>query len=124
MAKLLTKSKYLNGLKCPKYLWLLCNASDQIPAVDAATQSRFDQGNEAGELAKRLFPGGVDIPTENFGANVARTGQLLREGETLFEAGSQGIGYRLCNIEASSGRTVAVIGRWGEQIVSDCKSSC
>ena len=47
---LLSKSKYLNGLQCPKYLWLLFNEPERIPAVDAATQYRFDQGHLIGSL--------------------------------------------------------------------------
>ena len=84
---LLSKSKYLNGLQCPKYLWLLFNEPERIPAVNAATQYRFDQGHLVGELAKRLFPGGIDIPNENFAANLRQTRELLEGHAPLFEAG-------------------------------------
>ncbi len=87
MSQLLSKSKYLNGLQCPKYLWLLFNEPERIPAVDAATQYRFDQGHLIGELAKRLFPGGIDIPNENFAANLRQTRELLEGHAPLFEAG-------------------------------------
>lgn len=87
MSQLLSKSKYLNGLQCPKYLWLLFNEPERIPAVDAATQYRFDQGHLVGELAKRLFPGGIDIPNENFVANLRQTQELLEGHAPLFEAG-------------------------------------
>jgi len=87
MSQLLSKSKYLNGLRCPKYLWLLFNEPERVPAVDAATQYRFDQGHLIGELAKRLFPGGIDIPNENFAANLRQTRELLEGHAPLFEAG-------------------------------------
>ena len=58
--KLLSKTKYLNGLQCPKYLWILFIEPEKITEVDAATRYIFDQGHLVGELAKELFPGGID----------------------------------------------------------------
>jgi hypothetical protein len=57
----LSKSKYLSGLQCHKLLWYYYNAKDQIPAFDAQTQAIFDQGHLVGELAKKLFPNGIEI---------------------------------------------------------------
>jgi hypothetical protein len=39
---LLTKSKYLYGLQCPKLLWVAINDKDKLPEPDAATQALFD----------------------------------------------------------------------------------
>ena len=86
-SKLLSKTKYLNGLQCPRYLWILFHEPEKIPAVDAATQYRFDQGHLVGELAKRLFPDGIDIPDEDFAANLRQTRELLEGHAPLFEAG-------------------------------------
>lgn len=85
--KLLTKSKYLSGLQCPKYLWIQINESARIPETDPVTQHIFDQGHLVGELAKRLYPGGIDIPADNFMGNVRRTEELLKQRKPLFEAG-------------------------------------
>jgi hypothetical protein len=87
MPPLLSKSKYLTGLQCPKYLWLQIHESERIPEVDAATQYIFDQGHLVGEYAKKLFPGGVDIPHDGFMENIAATRKLLAERKPLFEAG-------------------------------------
>ena len=57
----LSKSKYVAGLQCSKLLWYHYNAKEEIPAFDEATQALFDQGHEVGELARTLFPGGVDV---------------------------------------------------------------
>jgi hypothetical protein len=84
---LLSKSKYLNGLQCPRYLWIACNDPDKIPEPDAATQNIFEQGHLVGKLAKKLFPEGIDIPTEDFMGNIAMTKELLHERKPLFEAG-------------------------------------
>lgn len=84
---LLTKSKYLIGLKCPKLLWIAVNAKERLPEPDEAAQYRFDQGHLIGQMAKRWFPDGVDIPEDDFKANIEETGKLLGSGRPLFEAG-------------------------------------
>jgi hypothetical protein len=87
MPPLLSKSKYLSGLQCPRLLWTLVNKPESMPAVDIVTQHIFDQGHLVGEMAKRLFPGGIDIPTDDFMENIAETKRLLAERKPLFEAG-------------------------------------
>ncbi len=83
----LSKSRYLKGLQCPKYLWIISHDPERIPEVDAVTQYAFDQGHRVGELAKRLFPGGLDIPHDDFGENIRQTRELLKLRKPLFEAG-------------------------------------
>jgi CRISPR/Cas system-associated exonuclease Cas4 (RecB family) len=85
--KLLSKSKYLSGLQCPKYLWIQSNDPERIPETDPVTQYIFDQGHLVGELARKLFPGGIDIPTDDFMGNINQTKELLEQRKPLFEAG-------------------------------------
>lgn len=40
--KLLTKLKFLNGLQCPKLLWIRCNQPNLVPALSNALQQIFD----------------------------------------------------------------------------------
>ena len=87
MPKLLTKSKYMNGLQCARLLWLVFNDPQKIAAPDAATQFVFEQGHLVGELAKKLYPGGIEIPTTDFRGNLKSTQQLLTARRPLFEAG-------------------------------------
>lgn len=87
MAKLLSKSKYLNGIQCPKLLWITVNEPDRLPEIDAATQRIFDQGHLIGDLAKHLFPEGINIPYENFLENILATKEALELRRTVFEAG-------------------------------------
>jgi len=87
MAALLSKSKYLTGLQCPKYLWIQSHQPERIPEADAVTQYTFGQGHLVGEYAKQLFPGGIDIEHDDFMANIATTRKLLAERKPLFEAG-------------------------------------
>lgn len=86
-SRLLSKSKYLNGLQCPKLLWLLFHEPEKIPEPDAATQYIFDQGHLVGDLVKKLFPDGINVPEEDFINNIKQTRELLQQRKTLFEAG-------------------------------------
>jgi hypothetical protein len=84
---LLTKSKYMTGLQCPKYLWVTFNDPTRIPPFDPARQFIFEQGHEVGGIAKKLFPGGVDVPTDDFKLNIQQTKSTLKERRPIFEAG-------------------------------------
>ncbi len=86
---LLSKSKYLNGLQCPKYLWIILHEPEKIPEVDAATQYIFDQGHLVGELAKKLFPRGIDVPAQSFEDNLQKTRELIKQCVPMLEAGIQ-----------------------------------
>jgi hypothetical protein len=84
----ISKSKYLNGLQCHKLLWFYYNAKDQIPAFDAQTQAIFDQGHLVGELAKKLYPGGIEIANgvDSFGKILELSREALSQRKPLFEA--------------------------------------
>ncbi len=84
---LLTKSKYMTGLQCPKCLWVTFNDPKRLPPFDASRQFIFDQGHAVGEIAKKLFSNGVDVPTEDFKLNLQQTKALLTERRPIFEAG-------------------------------------
>ena len=85
--RLLSKSKYMNGLQCPKLLWLIYNDKEKVPGPNEATQAVFDQGHQVGELAKRLFPGGIDVPCEDFKDNLKQTPKYMAERKPVFESG-------------------------------------
>jgi len=87
MPQLLSKSRYLNGLQCPRLLWIATNHPERIPEPDATTQHIFDQGHRIGELAKKLYPEGIDLPHENFMGNISMAKKLLLQRTPLFEAG-------------------------------------
>ena len=84
---MLSKSRYLNGLKCPKLLWLSANEPERISEPGTSTQYLFDQGHLVGELAKKIFPEGFNVPFEDFAVNIAMTKKLLEQRKPLFEAG-------------------------------------
>jgi len=84
---LLSKSKYITGLQCPRLIWTQFNEPEKLPETDPVTQHIFDQGHLVGELAKKLFPEGIDISTEDFMGNISTTMNLLKNRKPLFEAG-------------------------------------
>ncbi len=87
--KILTKSKFLNGIQCPKLLWTRCNAPETIPAPSNRLQQVFDIGHRVGELATTRFPGGQRISEDNFQKNIEDTRTLLssQDPKPIYEAG-------------------------------------
>ena len=85
---LLSKSKYMIGLTCPKYLWIAFNEKQRIAEISEDQQHLFDQGKLVGELAKKLFPKGIDIPTQPFAENLEKSqaAAKLARRRPLFEA--------------------------------------
>jgi hypothetical protein len=84
----ISKSTYLMGLQCRKLLWFRYNAKDQIPAPDEATQAIFDQGTEVGELARKLFPGGMVVAPGIINPDevIAQTQRAIQKSRPLYEA--------------------------------------
>lgn len=84
---LLTKSRYVAGLSCSKAIWLMFNKPELLPEIDNQTQHRFDEGHKVGELAKGLFPDGIDIEEVIPVENDKKSRELLKKRKPLFEAG-------------------------------------
>ena len=61
MKHLLSKSKYLLGLQCPRYLWTAMHDKKKIPEPDEVQMNIFEQGHLIGEIAKKWYPDGIDI---------------------------------------------------------------
>jgi hypothetical protein len=89
MAKMLSKSKYMSGLQCPKRLWLENHRPDLIPEVARTTQKVFDQGAEVGRLAREGFPNGMLISADHqhISETFTQTKEAIAGGnEVIFEA--------------------------------------
>jgi hypothetical protein len=63
---MLSKSRFLAGLQCHLRLWYQCYNRELIPEASPSQQAVFDTGHEVGELATRLYPGGVLIEEDHF----------------------------------------------------------
>jgi hypothetical protein len=85
---LISKSKFLQWLQCPKLIWSAYNAKHFFPTVDDALQAVFDQGHEIGSLAKKMFPDGVEVDVDptDFEAAIRLTQKLLSSRRPIFEA--------------------------------------
>lgn len=96
---MLSKSKYLAGLQCPKRLWLGCHTPDLAPPAGASLHALLEMGAEVGRHARDLFPGGVLIDQEAWehGEAVARTHDLLANPAipAVFEAAFEHAGVRI-----------------------------
>ena len=84
----ISKSRYVSGLQCDKRLWTEVHARESIPPFDDATQAIFDQGTEVGQLATKLFPGGIEIGRKEFRWKIVvpATQKALTQRRPLFEA--------------------------------------
>jgi hypothetical protein len=81
----LSKSKLLLHRQCPKRLWLQLNRPDLIN-ISAATQSKFDEGNKVGDIARQLHSPGLFIKTLNRSEALELTQQVLKDHQPIFEA--------------------------------------
>lgn len=85
----LTKSRFKLALECPTKLFYT-GKSDLYPdrkREDEFLQALADGGFQVGELAKLMFPGGIEITSRSHDEQVAETERLLERDEvTLFEA--------------------------------------
>ena len=87
MKALISKSKYLAGLQCPKLLWHHYNAPEAFPPIDPAKQAIFDVGHLVGNLAKGLYPDGEEVPwSRDLAQTIAATQTLLLKRKPIFEA--------------------------------------
>ena len=82
----ISKSNYMNGLKCPKLLWTIFNDKEKIPSPDEQQQHIFDQGTMVGKLAQNLYPNGVAIQDKDIAKNLEETKKLIKTTDILFEA--------------------------------------
>lgn len=84
----LTKSRFKQGLECPRKLYyggLAEYANQQID--DPFLESLAEGGFQVGELAKAYFPGGFDIETLDYEQSLSETNELLkRDNVVIFEA--------------------------------------
>ncbi len=87
----ISKSKFLSGIQCPLLLWTQYNDRGAIPPTNAGTQYIFDMGHTVGDLAKQMWPNGIEVPAggvdrPDLDATVASTREYLRKRKPIFEA--------------------------------------
>jgi hypothetical protein len=115
----ISKSKYLSGLQCPKLLWTHFNNRELIPKPDESQQHIFDTGHMVGDLAKRLYPGGKEVPLlfkadDALELSVTATRDLMKRRIPIFEA-SFLVDGRYCRVDV----LVPVPGPDGDRMSGD-----
>lgn len=73
----ISKSKYIAGVQCLKRLYLQVHEPELSAEPDASAQAVMEQGREVGLLARRLFPGGVEVCGDGGLEQAIRTTQEL-----------------------------------------------
>jgi hypothetical protein len=86
---LISKSKFIAGSQCHRWLWVAYNDKGRIPEADPTTQAIFDQGHEVGALAKSLYPDGIEVSAgaSDFGQVIQKSMEAAKDRKPLFEAG-------------------------------------
>ena len=88
----LSKSRYIAFCQCQKNLWLSVY-HPELAKIDDALQSRFENGNEVGDLAMGLFGDFIDVTTYghdghlDIAAMIEKTEEEMKKGtENICEA--------------------------------------
>jgi len=83
----LSKSKFCAGVQCLKRLYLLVHSPELGAGPDGATEAIMQQGQDVGMLARRLFPGGVEVCERSLDQAIRTTRELVanREIPAIYE---------------------------------------
>jgi CRISPR/Cas system-associated exonuclease Cas4 (RecB family) len=84
----LSKSKYIDGLLCPKLLWYEYNRKNKISPPSAELQEAMKQGTIVGKSAQKLFSDGIKIERDFDPVKMnEKSFRELNKRKPLFEAG-------------------------------------
>ena len=82
----LSKSTFIRGLQCEKSLYLYKHHYNLKDPISPSLQTTFDQGNNIGILAQKLFPNGIDVSPDNhfkMFESVGKTIECINRGESI-----------------------------------------
>jgi CRISPR/Cas system-associated exonuclease Cas4 (RecB family) len=87
MAKYITKSKVLSGIRCPKKLWIQ-TYKPELAIHSATSELNISKGIEIGSLARRNYPDGILVEhVDRPDLAVAETKTLMKSTDVpIFEA--------------------------------------
>lgn len=94
----LSKSKYCNGVYCPKILWLDKHCPEQKAAMD---QQRLINGNKVGDLAMGYFGDFTEVPFDRSDVTgmIQETERLLKTNTAVIAEASFGFGNNFCSVD-------------------------
>ena len=109
MPRSLSRSRYLDGLQCPKLMWNRVNARDRVPAGPAWQRQLAAAARRLDDLALTLWEGGVEVPPfREAEERLDATRRLLPKRVPVFGA-TFAAGGRLCRVDVLE---PAPEGRW------------
>jgi predicted RecB family nuclease len=100
--KILSKSSFVRGMKCPKALYLHIFQPENRDETSESQQNIFNIGHNAGELAQQLFPGGIDASRGEPGevqAALQYTRELIEQGQEVIYEAAFSDGETLCYMD-------------------------
>ena len=94
----LSKSRYCNGVQCPKMLWLKKNKPEEFDN-SVINDSVMATGNEVGDLAMGLFGDFVEIPFGDLGEMIKKTKELIEANTPVIAEASFSIDGLFCSVD-------------------------
>jgi hypothetical protein len=79
----ISKTAFVKCIQCPKSLYLYKNHYNQRDPLDEETRQKFELGHHIGDMAKMLFPGGLDLTPPShfqFKASINHTQKAIADG--------------------------------------------
>ncbi len=80
--RMITKSDFIKHEECPIWLWLVKYRKDLLPKQSEALTRIFTNGNLIDELARKLYPEGIEIE-DRFERGYINTKRMIEEGATV-----------------------------------------
>jgi predicted RecB family nuclease len=83
----ISKSKFCAGVQCLKRLYLLVHEPELAAEPDGVADAIIEQGREIGLLARKLFPGGIEVCSTGLDQAIRTTRELVANHEVpaIFE---------------------------------------
>jgi len=81
---LISKSSFIKGIQCDKQLYLYKYHYNWMDEVSESQQLIFDRGHDVGELAQKLFPGGIKATEDP-----KKPSQAIQITNELIESGAK-----------------------------------
>lgn len=94
----ISKSRYCNGIQCPKMLWLRQNKPDAFDA-SCMNQSVLDTGLAVGDLAMGLFGTFVEVPYGDLNEMIKTTERLMAENTPVIAEASFSVDGLFCSVD-------------------------
>ena len=98
----ISKSRFLEGLRCPRLLWLRFHHPELAAPLDSATLHIFEVGHRVGKIAHQLFPGGKMIeykPEKDFVEMVSETYSAMTGKAPVIYEGTFSAGAKKCRAD-------------------------